>query len=170
MDIKIVDDFLSLSDLRKAYHISTEAAWNIQASKPNDSQFLIHDVSNITFFCEHIFGKLRQYLDGNYKIQRIYYNGQWSGREGTPHRDGCDATALIYLSNYKMGWGGFTEIYGKNPIVIHPITNRMVLFPGNLQHKGYSYTYQDTPMRVTLAFKLNKYQKRIERYANVPRY
>ena len=157
MDIKIVDDFLSLSDLRKAYHISTEAPWNIQASKPNESQFLIHEVSNITFFCEHIFGKLRQYLDGNYKIQRIYYNGQWSGREGTPHRDGCDATALIYLSNYKMGWGGFTEIYGKNPIVIHPITNRMVLFPGNLKHKGYSYAYQDTPMRVSLAFKLNKY-------------
>ena len=55
MDIKIVDDFLSLSDLRKAYHISTEAAWNIQASKPNDSQFLIHDVSKHNFFLRTYF-------------------------------------------------------------------------------------------------------------------
>jgi len=71
MDVKIVDEFLSLSDLRKAYHISTQAEWSVQASKPGDSQFLIYDVSSVTFFCEHIFGKLSQYLDGNYKIQRI---------------------------------------------------------------------------------------------------
>ena len=59
-------------------------------------------------------------------------------------------------NRYEYGWGGFTEIITKpNPILIHPIPNRLLIFPGTNSHKAYSFAYQTCPLRVTLAFKIH---------------
>ena len=61
------------------------------------------------------------------------------------------------MSPYEYGWGGFTEIMTEpQPTLVHPIQNRLVIFPGNIYHKAYSFAYQDCPLRVTLAFKINQ--------------
>ena len=104
-----------------------------------------------------MFYKVVEQLDGNdYILERAYLNGQWNGREGALHDDGCDITALIYMSPYEYGWGGFTEIMTEpEPTLVYPIPNRLMIFPGKIKHKAYSFAYQTCPLRVTLAFKID---------------
>ena len=157
-EIKIIDNFLEKKDFKKI--VSDDPAWNLQTSNPGKEElpFLYSDLTDESFFNSYLYDKVVEQLDGdNYRLQRVYFNGQWNGREGTLHRDGCDFTALIYMSTYEYGWGGFTEIMTEpEPTLIYPIPNRLVIFPGNIYHKAYSFAYQNCPLRVTLAFKINK--------------
>ena len=159
--IKIVDNFLDPIDFRKVVERTKyPAAWTAQCSNPHledsSQEFLELNVSEEKFFNTTIFNQIKKHLKGEYKLNRVYFNGQWTGREGYMHDDNCDITALLYVSDYEYGWGGFTEIMtSPKPTVIHPLLNRLVFFPGRTFHKGYSFAYQRCPMRVSLAFKLN---------------
>ena len=159
MEVKIVEDFLESSDFDKVTErLQYPASWRMQSSDGEDGsqQFLYLDVSEEKYFNTYIFKQIKKHLDGEYKLERIYFNGQWSGRESILHGDGCDVTVLLYCSPYQYGWGGFTEIFtAEGPMTVHPFPNRLVIFPGNNMHKGYSFSYQSCPMRVTLAFKIN---------------
>ena len=157
-EIKIVDNFLEGKDIQKI--ISNDLTWRLQKSNNGKKELTFLEASKKCdeFFNTYLFGKVREKLDrGYYKLERVYFNGQWNGREGSLHSDNCDITALIYMSPYEYGWGGFTEIMTEpKPTLIHPIPNRLVIFPGNISHKAYSFAYQDCPLRVTLAFKINQ--------------
>ena len=161
MDIKIVDNFLDRIDLKKVQQrLEYPAKWKVQRSDPTKKEhleFIMLDVSNEEFYNKYLFDKVKQHLDGEYKLDRVYFNGQWSGREGSFHNDLCDITVLFYVSDYEYGWGGFTEVMtsATSPTIIHPLQNRLFIFPGRIMHKGYSFCYQSCPMRVSLAFKLN---------------
>ena len=161
MDIKIVDNFLDRIDLKKVQQrLEYPAKWKVQRSDPTKKEhleFIMLDVSNEEFYNKYLFDKVKQHLDGEYKLDRVYFNGQWSGREGSFHNDLCDITVLFYVSDYEYGWGGFTEVMtaATSPTIIHPLQNRLFIFPGRIVHKGYSFCYQSCPMRVSLAFKLN---------------
>ena len=166
MDVKVVDNFLDPIDLKK---VSKKVdgkglngcQWTIQVSATDltghEQQFLELIVSDEEFFNTYLFNLIKKHLDGEYEIERIYFNGQWSGREGSFHSDNCDVTVLFYVSPYEYGWGGFTEIMTSvsQPTIIHPLQNRLLIFPGKILHKGYSFSYQKCPMRISLAFKLN---------------
>ena len=162
MDVKIVDNFLDPIDFKKVeekcYNPLIE--WKVQRSVSINKEhldFLMSEVSNEEFYNKYLFDKVKQHLDGEYKLERIYFNGQWSGREGRLHNDQCDRTVLFYVSEYQYGWGGFTEIMTSTtePTIIHPLKNRLLIFPGRIMHKGYSFSYQTCPMRISLAFKLH---------------
>jgi hypothetical protein len=174
MNVKIIENFLESSDFNKVTErLQYPANWRMQSSsgfnktfsgpsnwamdEDGSQQFLSLEIEeNEEFYYEYLFNKVGEHVDGDCELQRIYFNGQWSGRESVPHVDGCDATALLYCSPYQYGWGGFTEIFtAEGPMTIHPFPNRLVIFPGNNMHKGYSFSYQRCPMRVTLAFKIN---------------
>lgn len=158
-DIKVLNNFLPKKEICEiANYVESIVAWDIQSSKPKSSnQFLYHDVSNNEYFNKHIFKYIQNILDENYEIQRIYFNGQWPGRDGDLHEDGCKKTVLIYISEYYPNWGGFTQfVFSDNSeFIVSPVQNRLVCFPGNILHKGYSFSHQSCPMRVSLAFKLN---------------
>jgi len=160
MDIKIVDNFLDKIDFKKVNESYFNKKWEMQQSSsrpPYGLDFLIHQVSSEKFFDNYLFNKIKQHLEGEYEIERIYFNGQWPGREGAFHSDNCDITALLYVSPYEYGWGGFTEILTSStepPTLVHPLQNRLLLFPGRIVHKGYSFSYQSCPLRVSLAYKL----------------
>ena len=159
MDIKYVDNFLDKIDFKKVKERILNASWNLQRSVTTNKEhleFLMLEVSNEEFYNKYLFDKVKQHLDGEYKLERIYFNGQWSGREGDFHRDLCDVTVLLYCSPYQYGWGGFTEIMTSptEPILVHPLENRLCIFKGSIIHKGYSFSYQHCPMRKSLAYKL----------------
>ena len=160
MDVKIIDNFLDRIDFKKVCEFANNKEWTIQQSDHNtkgNAHFLMYMVSNNEFFSTYLFNLIEKQLDSDYELQRVYYNGQWSGREGDFHDDGCDITALLYVSEYQYGWGGFTEIMTSptEPTLIHPLQNRLVIFPGRVMHKAYSFSYQTCPSRISLAFKLN---------------
>ena len=133
--------------------------WQLQKSNPNKEEldFLMSDITYDPFFSDYLYDKVVEQLDGdNYQLSRVYFNGQWNGREGNLHVDRCDFTALLYISPYEYGWGGFTEIMTKpEPTLVYPIQNRLMIFNGNLIHKGYSFAYQTCPLRISLAFKIH---------------
>tara|TARA_B100000131_G_C17851615_1_gene506165 strand:- start:140 stop:664 length:525 start_codon:yes stop_codon:yes gene_type:complete len=157
-EIKIVDNFLEESDFNQVTSFFKEK-WSLQTSNGivEELPFLYSELTGQSFFNTYLFYKVVEQLDGNdYILDRAYFNGQWNGREGSLHIDGCDITALIYMSPYEYGWGGFTEIMTEpEPTLVYPIPNRLMIFPGNIKHKGYSLAYQTCPLRVTLAFKIN---------------
>lgn len=155
--IKIIDNLLEEDDIEKMYGYIEKNKWKLQASNSNSlTHFLMCDVSEEKFFNEYLFNKIKTNLNEEYNIERIYFNGQWCGREGDFHPDDTKKTLLIYISDYEFGWGGFTEFFisDKEQIVIHPLKNRAVIFDGNILHKGYSFSYQNCPMRISLAYKL----------------
>jgi hypothetical protein len=161
--IKIVDEFLSEEEFIKVvskYKNKDATKWELQSSsfKPDELQFLKCDLSDDEFYNTYLYKKVvNQLHQGHYELSRVYLNGQWNGREGDLHKDGCYYTALIYMSPYRYGNGGFTEIMTEpEPTLIHPIPNRLVIFSGNIHHKAYSFAYQTDPLRVTLAFKINQ--------------
>ena len=158
-EIKIVDNFLDKDDLVKIDSCLEDVRWVLQTSKGKKEEltFLFSEKTDDPFFNSYLYDKVAEKLDGdNYKLDRVYFNGQWNGREGTLHQDGCDVTSLLYVSPYEYGWGGFTEIMTESePTLVYPIPNRLMIFPGNIPHKAYSFAYQTCPLRVTLAFKIN---------------
>ena len=157
-EIKIVDNFLEESDFNQVTSFLKEN-WRLQTSTLNVKElpFLYSELTGQSFFNTYLFYKVVEQLDGNdYILERAYLNGQWNGREGALHDDGCDITALIYMSPYEYGWGGFTEIMTEpEPTLVYPIPNRLMIFPGKIKHKAYSFAYQICPLRVTLAFKID---------------
>ena len=162
-EIRIVDNFLNEEDYEEIN--DGNISWIVQTSSTDcNCEFLYSEVDDIPFFSTYLLDKVIEELDsGGYSMDKIYFNGHWNGREGTLHYDPCDITALLYTGTYEYGWGGFTEIMTEpEPTLIHPIPNRLVIFPGNIHHKAYSFAYQDCPLRVTLAFKINKGGMRIK--------
>ena len=155
--IKIVDDFLTDEEYWKINCDANDFAWVTQKTKQGSLEFLMKDVSNDEYYSEKLFDRLKKKLDVDVSLLRVYFNGQFSGRDGTLHRDGCDITALIYISEYDPEWGGFTQILHPDDKqdIVAPVQGRLLLFPGNTLHKGYSYCYQTCPMRISLAYKIN---------------
>ena len=157
MTHKIIDEFLSLDDYNIIMEKIPDLSWIRQKSYPNDmtSDFLMSDVTDQDFFNKHLYEKVASTLDKDVKLQRVYFNGQYWCRDGNIHRDGCDITGLIYITPYAPGLGGFTEMWdGDNHHIIPPYQGRLLLFPGHWEHKGYPYSKQDTPMRISLAYKM----------------
>ena len=152
----IADNFLNSEEIN--YLQQCPKAWDIQVSditNPKCLQFLYY-APPIDKFYKHLFEKLKKEI-GQYSAIRMYFNGQSYGMDGSFHSDNCDKTALIYVSPYDREWGGFTQI-GEE--IIAPVTGRMIIFDGMTPHKGFPFSRQDCPMRITLAFKLNENRNR----------
>ena len=163
-DILLYDSFLNepeLSYLQEysqgnallwEQQISTNQGWGTNSLALPFLYGRVHEHNQ--FIYGTIFNKISEQIKG-YFIDRVYFNGQRFGMDGCFHTDHCDKTILIYVSEYNREWGGFTQIGAD---IIAPKTNRMIAFDGNIPHKAFAYSRQDCPMRITLAYKLNKCQ------------
>ena len=128
--------------------------WILQSSdksNPYDLPFLYYAPPKEDEIYDLIFNKIVNKI-GEHSLERIYFNGQSYGMDGSFHIDNCDKTVLIYVSHYDWEWGGFTQI-GEE--IIAPITGRMIVFNGMTPHKAFSFSRQICPMRISLAYKLN---------------
>ena len=162
--IIVYDNFLSDEDLKNIFFLieKNENYWDLNHKSSNKiknlNQFGYLEVTNKKYFGEYLFDKIKTYLNiKSCDIQRIYFNGQLPHIHGHFHEDGCDNTVLIYVSEYNEEWGGFTQIKTPNEgyKFINPTQKRMLFFPGNWKHKGFAYSYDFCPMRLSLAYKLN---------------
>lgn len=156
-EVKIIDKFLTNLEMNNIWNVISNMSWKMQTSIVNKSglDFLTSDVSDLEYFNSYLFNRIKKSLGIDVKLDRVYFNGQWHGREGEIHEDGCDVTALIYVSEYQSHWGGFTQVFLPNKeVIISPQQGRLMSFPGHCAHKGYSFSYQECPMRISLAYKM----------------
>lgn len=154
--MKIIDNFLNSEEIN--YLQQCPKLWDKQFSNdtnPTCLEFLIC-YPEVSDFYKILFAKIKKEI-GHYSCSRVYFNGQSYGMDGSFHVDGCDKTALIYVSPYDKEWGGFTQV-GEE--IIAPVTGRLLIFNGMTPHKGFSFSRQTCPMRITLAFKLNENRNR----------
>ena len=149
---KIFDNFLDSEDIY--YLQELEKSWVMQGSddsNPYNLPFLYYaPPEEDPYFYKYLFKKIEDKI-GDYSILRCYFNGQSYGQDGSFHVDNCDMTVLIYVSPYDWEWGGFTQV-GEE--IIAPVTGRMIVFDGMITHKGFSFSRQTCPMRISLAYKL----------------
>jgi hypothetical protein len=155
-EIKIIDNFLSEEEMDFIQDYLETAKWSIQCSYPGSLEFLMCNVTEVDYFKNYLFNRIKEELNFDYKLEKVYFNGQWFGRDGSFHKDLCERTCLIYINPHDVSWGGFTQIVESEnkQEIIPPIQGRLVVFPGNLPHKAYAYSFQECPMRITLAYKL----------------
>ena len=149
--VEVFDNFL---DSEEIYYLQQlQHHWVMQDSEPSNPynlKFLIY-TPQVTHFYKKILKKIKKKIGKKYSVGRLYFNGQSYGMDGSFHVDNCDKTVLIYVSPYDWEWGGFTQV-GEE--IIAPITGRMIAFDGMTPHKGFSFSRQTCPMRISLAYKL----------------
>tara|TARA_B100001250_G_C19591898_1_gene696725 strand:+ start:182 stop:649 length:468 start_codon:yes stop_codon:yes gene_type:complete len=153
--IEQYDNFLSTKDLERVIEDTNDVQWRIQTSNGKGLDFLEYDVTDQEYYNSYLKGQIDKVVKTPNRLERIYFNGQWPGRDGTVHIDNCEQTVLLYIVPCLPEWGGFTQLLqGSEQIIIPPVQNRLIVFDGNIPHKGYSFSHQACPMRITLAFKL----------------
>jgi len=161
--IQKVDNFLYSNDLKKAISIVSTLKWEFNGtSNLNGSTFWNTDLMHVSFFSEDVFKKIQTRFDKNFKLLRVYANGQTYGQDGGFHidddRDDC-FTFILYLSDIRPEnvnvIGGYTEFKFKNGVhSIEPILNRCVLFDSKLLHRGLAPSRGSNILIISVAFKL----------------
>lgn len=94
-------------------------------------------------------------------IQRIYANFNLFGDYQFAHDDGDCWTALVFMnSTWHEDWGGELLVYDDDTsmpaLAIPPRPGRMVLFDGQLVHRGGVPSKHCLDARITLAIKLDR--------------
>jgi len=160
--ISIYSDVFSEEQSKKILEYLYQPKWEFgHSSKPNaKSLFWIMKFDDNKFFTEELFGVVKELVDENFNLERVYANGQTFGLDGEFHIDSSsenDYSFLYYPNNYwDLSWGGETII--KNPEggahYFHPRENSAVLFPATWWHCGRAPTKECNILRTTISFKL----------------
>jgi len=165
-----IDNFLDQEDFFNLREIAygDSLRWETQASSRNLLKRTIFDYSEI--ICEDsdcirlsqskffisLFNLVKDHIKKNCSLGRIYFNRQRPCVDGCLHTDEGDYTALLYVSDYENEWGGFTQFFhseSKQEYVL-PVPNRLVIFDASIQHKGFGFSHNWNPDRISLAFKM----------------
>ena len=77
MEIKIVNNFLSVDDFRtataKLNSHDENSPWYVHKTDDDDSSsFLVRWLNQDEFFTEYIFNQIKEHLDGDYELERVY--------------------------------------------------------------------------------------------------
>lgn len=159
--IHILENFISLDQLKRIRTTIENGGWKPHQSTHESNEFLNMDVTDDPYYNTELFNHIKEKINPDLKLGRVYFNGQYFGQDGSFHIDDDEEknkTVIIYTNKvYSWGWGGFTEFIdpeaGQHKVVA-PILYRAVYFPANILHKAYAFAHQDCPMRTSLNFKL----------------
>jgi hypothetical protein len=174
--IQVFSGIFSDAEFEKANSISLNPNWGFQESSeefPN-RKFLMMSLDDNKFFTDTLFKNIKKHIGKNYKLDRVYLNGQYFGMPGAPHIDGDEPnqyTFLVYMnSDWNILWGGATVfldryvdletkavvVGGNDNKSFFPSTNTGLLFPSNIFHFAESPSKECNEFRITLAYKLVK--------------
>jgi len=159
MMIKVYENFFEDSDLKIIRGYLQNPTWTSQkSSHEDDSDFQMYDVSDIEYFNTELLEYVNSKLDSNFKLERVYFNGQNHGHDGAWHPDSdIGYTHLTYLNpDVSPHWGGETQFQEKPGTIksVLPEYNSSVVFKGSIPHRGLAFNIENTPKRISLAFKL----------------
>jgi len=164
MPIDHFTNFLSVTDFNKAASLVFESKnWNLGGkSQANTPKFWYLDLSNEPFFNEYLLNRIRTLCQKDFKLKRVYANGQTFGQDGSFHQDDTEPNSLTFLTYMNPiddseidSWGGETQFRADEGFRSYlPATNSALLFDSRLWHRGMSPNRHMDVMRVTIAWKL----------------
>lgn len=128
----------------------------------DDFPFWQLELSNDTFFTEHLFNKIQELTKRKYNLKRVYANGQTHGLVGSVHQDDSkeNTYTFLYYANpaWRNDWGGDTVFYNHDGTImsIFPYPNSAVIFDSRIPHFGTDPNRKCPTLRVTVAWKLEE--------------
>ena len=156
--IKVFDDFFEENIRSEIYNLLLRPKWSFSAGREGRRFWHMGDLHNEDYFSNYVFNLICQKLNKDFKINRIYANGQTAGQCGNPHYDDGDATLLYYPNpNWNLEDQGhlvFLENDNEVSRIVTYKSNRAVFFDSKVKH------YADAPhrlysdLRISLAYKL----------------
>lgn len=152
---KIVPDgkFYEMSEFMKK---SRRWAYNNVTHPGDEMRFWILDLIDEPYYTTTLFNRVCELTGQNWKIRKVYVNGQTHGQCGSMHQD-CiepgDHTFLMYMNpEWKIEWGGMT-VFETGDVVV-PKPNTAIFFKADIWHAGLEPTALYKGMRMSLTYKL----------------
>ena len=157
-------NFLTVPDFNRVSSFLFENSNWALSGKSNDTtpKFWNLNLNSDTFFTEYLFKKICELCKADFKLKRVYANGQTFGQDGAFHQDDTEPntfTFLMYLNSiddeHLERWGGETQFKSDEGFLSFvPVTNSALLFDSRLWHRGMGPNRHVDEMRVTVAWKL----------------
>jgi hypothetical protein len=160
------DNFLHVSDFHQVQNITMNGQWRFgtQSVNSGDGQlFWIMDLTKNEFFSDYLFNLIKMTTRRDFKLLRVYANGQTYGQNGDFHPDDTKPnrwTFLLYTNSLPPTdmdiWGGETQFKLDKMITQAPIPNLGILFRSDVVHRGLGPSRLVRDLRVTVAWKLEE--------------
>ena len=90
--IKVHDDFFSEDTRKEIWDLLLRPKWAPDGGSVNNWFWHMDNLESEKYFSEYLYEIICDKLKINYKIGRIYANGQSAGQCGNPHTDDGDYT------------------------------------------------------------------------------
>ena len=164
-EMLVFDNFFPNEKQLQIVDLLNRPRWSFTGGNNRLRFWHMDGLENEVFFNTDLFNIICEKLQKQFKVGRIYANGQTAGQSGFPHFDDGDFTFLYYPN---MNWealngGGLvflesdgTTIYKSAEIIgiIGYKPNRALLFPGKLAHYALEPERHYNDLRISLAWKL----------------
>lgn len=175
-EIKVFDNVFNQDTANKIWESVSRPKWQLSGgSKQREERFWhMEDLDHDDFYKINLFEIMCKNLlnekSSNFKINKIYANGQTANQNGTAH---CDDSrpgtyTLLYYPNleWHYSWNGslfFLNHLGSHPEpnteIIKTVSykpNRAIYFSSNICHFAEAPSLKFNDIRVSVAWKLSK--------------
>ena len=159
--IEIHDDFFPIETQEEILSLMERPKWSFTGGRPPNQFWHMDGLEEEPFFRQQLFGLICKQLGREYRIERIYANGQTAMQHGAPHVDDGDVTFLYYCNPiWRPSWKGSLRFVrqGARELEVTDVVrykpNRALVFPAELPHYAEAPSRQFTGLRVSLAYKL----------------
>ena len=162
--ISIFNNFLSPELQVEVLKVLRNPGWSLGGypAIENDSHntarlWHMNGLQNYPLFSEVIYKIICRMYEIDFKVKRIYANGQLACQKGDIHQDDGDLTFLYYpLQVWRPEWGGNLMFYEGHDVAkcISYRPNRAVAFPARLTHGAEAPSKNYDGLRVSIGFKL----------------
>lgn len=165
--VKIYDDFFSVSDFAKIINKLSESNWkwyqHVKKGQPH--KFWQMDLLKDPLFNHDLMVTINKHLEKPGKLFTIYGNGQTFAQESLWHVDlpesynGVEAYTILLYAHPEWDdlWGGrtfFKDEENDKILTVEPVPNRCVIFPWYIPHYGEAPTRSTYELRQTVAWKV----------------
>lgn len=118
----------------------------------------MNGLEDYPLFSDVLLARIRELFQTDFRLGRVYANGQLACQKGDLHRDDGDFTFLYFpLQVWRKDWGGnlvFFDDEGEARTVVSYIPNRAVSFPASVLHGAEAPARDYQGLRVSVAWKL----------------
>ena len=159
------ENFLTIPEFNKISTVLfTSPSWQFSGkSGTGPGKFWFMNLIDDSYFSQTLFERIKEKTGLKLRLDRVYANGQSFGQNGDFHQDSTEPNAvtfILYMNEIPDTdldlWGGETQ-FRKDDFKIlsyQPRTNKGIIFPSSLWHRGLGPSRHVAEMRITVAWKL----------------